>query len=402
MSQTFFLDPLDVLLFRDGRPQVTGDSHVGHGLFPPPPTTLYGAFRSAVMAHAGAQFTAYHEGHQPAHEAFASLAPQPAVVAAVGTPESPGTLALEQTLLAYRDGTRVAALFPAGLDLARPKTGGGASLLLTPRTVPAALRTSLPPGLAPLGAPDDTSAFLEAMRGFLDADAFTRYLCGEAPATLHHPTGSWQDGAEQAGEADRPLIYGEEVRTSVSLDDKTGTAAEGMLFSTRYTRLRPGYGLLATIAHAPGLPEKGLLRVGGEQRPVAYQPATPALPDASAVQQRVQEGRLRLILTTPAPFARGWKPDFLGDDLKGTLHGVPVRLVAAAVGRYGIVAGWDMATNRPRPARRAAPAGSVYFLQTDDPARAADLVSAGWGRSLFPLHTDEHKLGLGLAYLGTW
>nr|WP_242476892.1 type III-B CRISPR module-associated Cmr3 family protein [Halochromatium glycolicum] len=38
------------------------------------------------------------------------------------------------------------------------------------------------------------------------------------------------------------------------------------------------------------------------------------------------------------------------------------RLVSAAVPRAQVVSGWDLANWRPKPAQRAAPSGSVYWL----------------------------------------
>jgi hypothetical protein len=60
-----------------------------------------------------------------------------------------------------------------------------------------------------------------------------------------------------------------------------------------------------------------------------------------------------------------------------------------------------MAKRRPKPTRRAAPTGSVYFFELDDPTDAGSL--AGKGPVLSMASTDEdRKRGLGLAHLGTY
>lgn len=380
-SRTYFLDPLDVLLFRDGRPRVPGDNHVMRGTFPPPPSALYGAFRSALIAQAGARF----HPEKP-HDAFRAL-PE-AVARAAGTPEATGSLTLERVHLAHFDGGAVTPLFPTGLDLVRPKDRQRRHERL--RLVPVdddGARTSLPEGLHRLGVPGEP-AFVEPLRGWLDVDAFTAYLCGDVTGLALHA---------ESGE-DEPL-YETESRTAVMLDDRAGTASDGMLFTTDYTRLQRGHGLAVTVAEVPDLGARGLLRLGAEQRPVAYQAAEMRSPDFEAVRARLDE-RFRLVLASPAPFDNGWRPSFVGDDFTGTLAGCRVRLVGAAVGRYEHVGGWDLVARRPRPAWRAVPAGSVYFFQIVDGDPSA--LAAVHGRSLFPSGDDRARFGLGLAYIGTY
>ena len=45
------------------------------------------------------------------------------------------------------------------------------------------------------------------------------------------------------------------------------------------------------------------------------------------------------------------------------LCGVRGRVVAAAVNRAEVISGWDLAKWRPKAACRAAPAGSVYWIE---------------------------------------
>ena len=393
MTRTYFLDPLDVLLFRDGRPRVTGDSHVMQGTFPPPPSALYGAFRSAVLAAAEARFV-------PGNAAAAFDGLDADVARAVGTPEKEGTLALERVLLAYRDGDAVKPLFPTGLDLVRPKdaTRQAERLFLGP-VENGRLLTSLPAGLQRLGVAGE-AGFVEPLRGWMETAAFEAYLRGDTRGLkLHEPAGPFAPAVKaEDREAGRlPVPYGPEDRTSLMLDDRTGTASDGMLFTTHFTRLRPGYGLLVSVDNAPGLEEKGVLRLGAEQRPVAYVDTRAPLPDFGGIAARITT-RFRLVLASPAPFREGWKPDFLTEGFEGRLGNCRVRMVAAAVGRYEHVGGWDLARNRPRDARRAVPAGSVYFLDLldGDPGGLA----AAHGISLFSPDDSRARQGLGLAFIG--
>ena len=108
--------------------------------------------------------------------------------------------------------------------------------------------------------------------------------------------------------------------------------------------------------------------------------APPALPQA----------RARVVLLTPALFAEGAVPQ----QIRGA------QVVAAAVGRPQPISGWDMAARGPKPTRRMAPAGSVYWvdLTGQDPAEWARRVH------LKGICSDEQdsRDGFGLAAVGVW
>ena len=100
------------------------------------------------------------------------------------------------------------------------------------------------------------------------------------------------------------------------------------------------------------------------------------------------------MLTTPGLFKRGWLPTGVSAVDKAysfDLHGVHARLAAAAVPRAEVVSGFDLASSQPKPAWRAAPAGSVYWLDEIDATAQSlgNLAQAG----LWPseLHDDVRR-----------
>ena len=116
--------------------------------------------------------------------------------------------------------------------------------------------------------------------------------------------------------------------------------------------LERGVGFLAAYRGAPSLTEGSLVRLGGDGRGARIRIASAAAlePDWQRIEK---EGRFRLLLTTPGLFENGWQPD-----------GVPATLVAASVNRFETISGWDIrdGINRPKPAQRVAPTGSVYWF----------------------------------------
>ena len=402
-----FADPADVLIVRDGRPFSAGDDHLATGPFPPPPSAVYGALRSAYLAHAGADFRAPDFGLSgPAARAL-------------GTQTETGALALTGLALGRRRGDGpVDRLWPVPLHVvqekacgAGPAVGDGrdpcappapASLArLAPTDLPAGA-ADLPDGLRPLlPGPHPAGTFLERAAGYLTDAGLAAVLDGGLPDPAHLVSAE--------------ALYLREPRTQVSLrgrataDDGgalafTGTAQEGQLFTVDFVRMLSGAGLVLAVEGLPdGVPLPALLRLGGESRAAALARVAVDAPDPGPRRDRAAgTGRVAVVLTTPCPSAAGWRPEALpasGGVRLPDGRTLGARLVGAAVGRHLTVGGWDVAERRPKPARRAAPPGSVYFLEGVDDAPA--LFDALDGRSLCP-HGADRAQGFGLARLGTW
>ena len=107
-------------------------------------------------------------------------------------------------------------------------------------------------------------------------------------------------------------------------------------------------------------------------------------------------GHCRLVLLTPAYFKDGWLPGDFGEKA-----GTTVTLEAAAVPKPIVVSGWDFASKPPgpKPTRRLAPAGSVYFVKVE-----GDIEQWINDRWLHPLSDDEElaMAGFGLTAVGLW
>ncbi len=196
-----------------------------------------------------------------------------------------------------------------------------------------------------------------------------------------------------------------ESRTHVRINPTTQTAEEGFLFQTSGLEFTgPERRRLAlvvesdrTLAHW----NSGITSLGGERRLVAWRPGDrtlPACPDA--VRRRiVAERACRVVLLTPAHFTAGYRPSWLLE----ARCGVQPALQAAAVPRPQVVSGWDLRANRPKPTRRLAPAGSVYFLSLAAPDDNAvqQWIDAIWMQNISDAPQDRLD-GFGLAALGAW
>ncbi len=359
MTTHWILEPRDPLVLRDGRPNV-GRSAPGLRPFPLP-STIAGACRTRLGSDAAGAFAVPRERldellHVPVRG--------PAL-----TDLATGELYVPP---------------PADATLFRHEQGGQ-------------LRGYLLRGVRPHPVPED--ARVDYDLGDLELLTMDDPPEGKPDRSLRFwslsSTLAWLLGELEPNTEPRPLaelVRGlgampTERRTHVALT-ASGTAREGFLFETeglRFVGRPPANGTRAEGAGSPlGLyvsmgsfdgkdPAPGPAPLGGERRLVYWTPSDDRWPSPpEALLDRAAEGEeatLRVYLATPALFEGGWRPGERSpllerrDDLEATL-------VALSVGPPLSVSGWSLRDRRPKPSRRAAPAGSVLWIRLRGPGEA--------------------------------
>lgn len=365
-----FLEPLDVLVLRGNK--LFGDpGSFGESLVPPWPSVAAGAIRSRMLVDAGIDVARFARGEQAHPE--------------LGTPARPGTFRLTAFHLARRhaDG-RVEMLVAPPADLAITREGDkGAprAQALAPVDLSGhhGLMSSFPLPLHPLLARDVRDK--PAVGHWLLERGWARYLAGEVPKP--------EDLVESSA------LWRIDGRVGVGLDPTRRAASEGRLFTVQAVAMarrdgRPGdgfdVGFLVGVSGAHP-PTGGTVRLGGDGRAAAIRCVTfrTPEPDYGAI---ARERRCRVVLTSPGVFPLGWLPMGAtrgeGRCIRFELHGVRGRIVCAAVPRAEVISGWDLARGSPKTAQRAAPTGSVYWLELDEGVGEPELrslVARGlWGR----------------------
>lgn len=327
MTLAILIEPLDLLFCRDGRPIVAGEGAAA-GTALPNPQVLTGAIRTALLRRRG---QLQDNGR----------APEARHIEAVKAVRVRGPL-----LADLRTG-RPFIPMPADVVGQKAKHGqqGSASTRLIPRErvpgwqappdAPQALAMWAPPDKAREQQPKSERhrvGELAPQSGFLTWEGFEVWAKGGIPAADHIRIAK--------------DLWIEEVRTNVALTPDGAVADEGLLFTTRYLRLRQGIGLYAEIdGPASDLPDT--IQLGGDRRqaritrlkgPVAWP----------------KEGRVALALT-PVILPQGRCPEAWRDHCTGL-----------AVPGADPVSGWDLAAHHgagsPRPTRWAIRAGSVWHL----------------------------------------
>lgn len=395
----WIIEPRDPLIVRDGRPFGADPGARATSLPFPFPSTIAGGLR-------------HKAGMQPDGTFRSDLAEQVKTVAVRG----PLLVALKQ------DRDDIAEWFaPAPSDallLGETASDGTPSLhikQLVPLALPPGAHTSLSDNLAPVGMPKRISNKPSAQAPrFWRWNHFEQWL--SAPADQSAPPDLGLQG----------LTF--DTRTHVSIRPQTQTAEEGLLFQTRglefAARAHRGHPTHALDTYRLALASfceqdvfhhfrGGFAPLGGERRLMRWfpLPTTEPLLAPSLVQAIVTARACRIVLLTPACFTEGYRPTWLFQPVSG----VTPQLIGAAVPRAQVVSGWDMAADngrdaqgrllpkgKPKPTRRLAPAGSVYFVrfgEQDDPLAIERWVSNVWMACISD-DAQDRRDGFGLAVCG--
>jgi CRISPR-associated protein Cmr3 len=397
--KTWLIEPRDPLIARDGRPSALGGRL--ESLPFPLPSTVAGAARSRLASVEGS----FALGRDQAPELLKMAVHGPLLARFLATGE-------------------MQLMAPAPLDALmlqgdEDQRSGGALIRrrLEPKPMPPGGRTDDASDLLPIGVADLqlTEAIKEKgpprLPAFWSWKAFERWLA-EPPACETFET--LADGVATSLER---LPQERRVHLSIVPGERVGL--DGAVFETQGLRFLDGspdrlnaarLALSFRAAEDPdgelvGIPlrlRRELAPLGGERRLARWAPAEGAWPEIpeGVIAAIVKSHRARLILLTPALFDAGALPAWNGGEVPGA-SGVTARVRGACVQRATVISGWDLRDQRPKPTRRMACAGSVYFLELDG---EGDLET--WCRSLWlqPVSDREQdrRDGFGLAALGAW
>lgn len=390
----FFVEPLDVLIFRSSRPFVAGEDHVAKPSIANP-STFAGALKTKILAsfcsRMGIEMAELQRKGNEAvfEERVKKLCEEnkqlKEVLETVGHPcvSSSPKLQLKAVFFAEDGGKE---LLPLPNDIRVEQSGG--DLVIRVLEVKEGLLKGLFDGrriefLAEREVKRERAA---GGTSFLRAAALKVYLLGEFEKLEF--------------EMLRKPPYEGERRTGIELEKGRKRAEDRKLYTAEFWRFEEGCGFALWLEDAGiGIP-KGFLRLGGEGRP-AYLRELGRLDfrswglDTSEILERInEERRLKLYLVTPAIFSAGWKPDVRR--IGKMLGGAELELVSALPGKPVYLGGYDVARNKEKPLRRGVNAGAVYFFKVKGRVEEDNV--------RLPLNVSdyERESGLGAAFVGVW
>lgn len=354
-TQPLFLRPLDVWLFRDGKPFNAGDDHSAQSLFPPLPTVIQGAIRSHHLVMRTVPL------NDPAK-----------IVNEIGTATDYKQLHLRGPFV--RKGNALYFPLPADVYCTDEKTHAFRALnASTPNVASNAAAALLL--LPPKGAEPKKFA---AESLWVSQREWAKYLAGESFV------------ATQA-----KCLFQHEPRTGIQMDSARRVTEDGKLFEVNYVRPCEGVGLHVEMAGLDGWEKvSGLMRIGGEGRAATVNVEKLA---HSVPAPEIKPGlrRFKLVLLTPTYFAGGWQPHDWSAHFTGS-----VTLKAAALHKYLSVGGYDWTKPKDghKPALRYVPAGSVYYFEAETNVQ----LKSGWLCDPSPDNAQLGQIGFGQVTVGAW
>ena len=368
-----FIEPNDVLMFRDGRPFAGGDDHFARGIFPPSPATIYGALRSHILSNHWSEFNKFKNNQDQIPEN---------VKKEIGTPGDLGSLALCQITLARKNGNGVEQIFPMPKDAVKEKgSDDGKLYMLMPANLSGSkTMTDMPNGLSNMWVSSEKP--MEVVTGFLSSKEIGEYLLGNSPSSAI----KLQD------------VFETEERTGVKKSRMTRSVETGRLYSVEYFRLKENTGFAVEVDNTKLLPESGILRLGGDNRSARYASDLWTEISVEPIKKKITETkRFKLMLTTPAIFKKGWLPDWINADTKqGQINGINVKLTGACIGKPIGIGGYDFVKNQPKVMKKAVSAGSVYYFEIAE-GDVDSLFKNVWLKSISDEKTQE---GFGITLIG--
>lgn len=378
-TQIRLIQPLDILLLRGNKSFGDTGEH-GASSMPPSPSVLAGALRSFWLAELGCDL-------QKFKSAKAQDFAEP-IRSQLGTPSEPCGFRLAHSGLARRVNAQYERVFPIPTDLVIQKDSKDAK----EPTIYALKPTRLPDGLLSQMAEGQQVPMLQAPAGKPE----TQYWLDEAGYHLYLHGRAKEISIKNLVKVSE--LWKKDYRLGIALDSDKRTAAEGQLYTTEAIALCEGVQLVAEIQGAPEFPKKGNLRLGGDGRGAGFEAGT--LKPLPSIQAK--NGKIKLILTSPAIFAGGWKLPSQDEQGRIQFAGGSARVVTASVPRHQVISGWNLAEWKPKPAERVVPTSSVYWLEDVQCDAAASLQAALQELLLSDIDPQRRAEGYNAGVLAAW
>jgi CRISPR-associated protein Cmr3 len=326
-KKTIHIEAIDTLFFRDGKPFSMGDDVWADGMFPPLPSVIYGALRTAYMFQNG--LTIEELEKQTENFKITNI-----------------------YLLIGNEQSQFLPAFPFPYDMVKFKDKNPVFLEIEKHN-------SLSSDYAVLQTTSKEKAEDAHGKSVLEKQYFIRYLNGDTKKQISNTSLS------------KYLISEPKIGIARSNETRTTSGdAEGKMYRVNMQRLvmidqkefKNAHSLKIGVEYEglENLDTKGIFRLGGENKSISY--TTEENTEISLSLNNIHSNIIKIYLATPAIFENGWCPQIL---LKNNFENIPFKLLTYAIGKPIYAGGFDMKAQKPKYMFKAVPAGSVYYLQTN-------------------------------------
>ena len=357
------INPLDTLFFRDGKPFTMGEETWSNSIFPPPPSVIYGALRSAYFANHIDDLEKANEEDDPTKG-----------------------LKIKGIYLKISNEIKISdeIFFPLPMDCVKKKDGKeGEGFMLLPALAEGFVSNYPKLDKILIGSDNKVENIQNGIFSKLD---FEEYLNRKTADNIYYL------------KIDNCLMN--EPKIGIALSSQTHSSQEGMLYRVDMKRLENKRGEKISIVidfDGPNLPEKGMMKLGGEGKTIKYNKYEKLI-NIGFPQFEENTKQFKIVLTTPAIFEKGWLPEWINEKtLIGEFNGLKMKLLTAAIGKPVHIGGFDMKEKRPKPMFKAVPAGSVYYLELIS-GNMKEVKNVFHQKAISDFYPEQ---GFGIAYVGS-
>jgi len=363
------IKPLDTLFFRDGRPFSMGAETWANPIFPPYPSTIYGAIRTWLIFERG-NLKDFEDGKFE-NELGRIIKDEKGDIKV-----KKGSLKMKGSLVALND----ILYFPVPKDLLKRKDKNEERLYSINLIKKPEILTSEYPLKNVLINKEEFE--LDEVDEFIDINSLKDYL-KNSERILEY--------------TDKEKIFKQEKKTGIKRSKKTLSSEEGHLYRIPMIRLEKGASLFVEIEGLNSYPENGVIQIGGEGKTAKIEKCSDLLESIRNLNFKFKNRMFKLYLATPAIFNKGWIPEWIEENFEGNYKEIKLRLISCSIGKYNLIGGWDLARKRPKPMYKAVPAGSVYYFEILDDTPAEKIKETFHLKNISDINPQE---GFGLSLVG--
>ena len=359
---SYQIKPLDTLFFRDGRPFTMGSETWAEPIFPPYPSTVYGAIRTWLIFERG-DLEKFKSGDFKEE---------------LGTPEKKGTLKIRGPFISLKN----TLYFPVPKDLLKEKGKKEGKLYdIDLVNKPGILIADYNLNQCLINKSDNE---LDESDEVLDVSSLKDYLEGKKMEYRN---------------TNKDEIFLREPKTGIKRSRKSLSSEEGYLYRIPMVRVNKDVSLYVEIEGISNHPNTGLIHLGGEGKTAKINKVNNDLLESlKNLEFQFEQKIFKIYLATPAIFEKGWIPAWLDENnFEGNYNGIKLKLIAGSIGKYILIGGWDLAKKKPKPMYKAVPAGSVYYFQILDNLTPDKIKDAFHFKNISDINSEE---GFGLSLVG--
>jgi len=361
--QSLDINPLEALLFRDGKPFSMGESHLANSIFPPKPSVFAGFLRSRYFI----------ENFQT--DEIATLNN---IKEYIGEGDKNyGKLKINAIFLKKSD----VLYLPTPLDLVQDKDTKKLTILKPMDVNGISFSNDLYDKIKQFPMPDKNFQFIEDVNGFIDLQSLSTYLSGRV---------------DKISVLKRNDFVESEYRTGIKIGVGNVTE-EGKLYSVEFLRFNKDTGFKILFDGLNYKQKNGIYYIGGEKKQVIYEikdndniNSLLKNEEINKIKEDIKKQKIFKILFLTPCYSDSIEPKKLSEKLSGKASFLSACIKTEDVG------GFDIAANKPKKMKKLISAGSVLYYNLDDINSIDEIMKLNFSS----VSDEQEGAGFGIILIG--